>query len=125
MDVITALIAYIIGLVVILAIVLWLNSAMRIQPETQSKKKKELFHSGDAIEPIPRKIYIDTYVFLAYFVIFDVTVFIVATAFFITGNNFVGTLLYVVIILITLLVALKKKFSRDVIDPIQMERGDI
>jgi len=125
MDVGIALLAYVVATIIVVGIILWLSSAMRVKPKVQSKMKKELFQSGDTIEAKPRKIYIDTYVFLAYFVLFDVSVFILATTFFVTGNDFIGALLYVSILVITLLVALKKKFSRDVIEPIRPERGEM
>jgi len=94
------------------------------QPEKQSKKKRQLFQSGDAIEAKPRRMYIDTYVFIAYFVLFDVAAFILATVFFITKSNpnytdgITLALVYSAIILVTLLFAMKKRYPRDVIDPI-------
>ena len=54
--------------------------------------------------------------FLAFFVLFDVAVFILATAFFITGQTIVAALIYSAIVLITLLVAVKKKYPRDTVD---------
>jgi len=94
------------------------------QPEKQSKKKRQLFQSGDAIEAKPRRMYIDTYVFVAYFVLFDVAAFILATVFFITKANpnytdsITLALVYSSIVLATLLFAMKKRYPRDVIDPI-------
>ncbi len=125
-------IALIIDLVVSLLVVLavWLISKrvrfiLGTQPPTQSKMKLDLFASGEgSIEAKPRKIFIDTFVFIAFFVLFDVAVFILATAFFISGDIVVAgpligaALIYTVIILVTVLVAVKKKYARDAIDPI-------
>ncbi|MHA1302555.1 MAG: NADH-quinone oxidoreductase subunit A [Candidatus Heimdallarchaeaceae archaeon] len=94
------------------------------QPEKQSKMKRQLFQSGDAIEAKPRRMYIDTYVFLAFFVLFDVAAFILATVFFLQKTNpsynnaIVIALIYSGITLLTLMFAVKKKYQRDVIDPV-------
>lgn len=124
--------ALIIDLVVSLLVVLavWLISKrvrfiLGTQPPTQSKMKLDLFASGEgSIEAKPRKIFIDTFVFIAFFVLFDVAVFILATAFFISGDIAVAgpligaALIYTGIVLVTVLTAVKKKYARDAIDPI-------
>jgi len=121
MDVVTALIVDIIATALIVAIFLILSKAMRIQPKTQSKMKRELFQSGDTLPPKPRRIYIDTYVFVAFFVLFDVAVFILATLFFINSNNLAAGIMYAMILFLTVIAAIKKKFARDVIEPITSE----
>lgn len=111
-----------VSLLVVLAV--WLISKrvrfiLGTQPPTQSKMKRDLFASGEgSIMAKPRKIFIDTFVFIAFFVLFDVAVFILATAFFVSGNTVVAALIYTSIVLLTLLVAVKKKYARDAIDPI-------
>lgn len=119
-------IALIIDLTVSLLVVLavWLISKrvrfiLGTQPPTQSKMKKDLFASGEgSILAKPRKIFIDTFVFIAFFVLFDVAVFILATVFFVSGEPVVAALIYTSIVLVTILVAVKKKYARDTIDPI-------
>ena len=84
-------IALIIDLVasIVLAVVVWLISKrvrylLGTQPPEQSKMKKDLFSSGEgSILAKPRKIFIDTYVFIAFFVLFDIAAFILATVFFV------------------------------------------
>lgn len=118
--------ALLIDLAVSLLVVLlvWLISKrvrkiLGTQPPTQSKMKKDLFSSGEgSIMAKPRKIFIDTFVFIAFFVLFDVSVFILATAFFIEGNVVVAALIYTGIVLVTVVAAVKKKYARDAIDPI-------
>ena len=111
-----------VSLLVVLAV--WLISKrvrfiLGTQPPTQSKMKLDLFASGEgSIMAKPRKIFIDTFVFIAFFVLFDVAVFILATAFFVSGNTVVAALIYTSIVLLTVLVAVKKKYARDAIDPI-------
>lgn len=117
-----------VSLLVVLAV--WLISKrvrfiLGTQPPTQSKMKKDLFASGEgSIMAKPRKIFIDTFVFIALFVLFDVAVFILATAFFISGDLTVSipiigaALIYTGIILFTVVAAIKKKYARDAIDPI-------
>ena len=117
-----------VSLLVVLAV--WLISKrvrkiLGTQPPTQSKMKTDLFASGEgSIMAKPRKIFIDTFVFIAFFVLFDVAVFILATVFFISGEIAVAAplisaaLIYTGIILITVLVAVKKKYARDAVDPI-------
>ncbi|MCG3224123.1 MAG: hypothetical protein H7647_06625 [Candidatus Heimdallarchaeota archaeon] len=117
-----------VSLLVVLAI--WLISKrvrkiLGTQPPTQSKMKLDLFASGEGSMMVkPRKIFIDTFVFIAFFVLFDVAVFILATAFFISGEIAVAApligaaLIYTGIVLITVLAAVKKKYARDAIDPI-------
>ncbi len=120
------LIALIVDLSVSLLVVLavWLISkrvrfVLGTQPPTQSKMKLDLFASGEgSIMAKPRKIFIDTFVFIAFFVLFDVAVFILATAFFIEGDTVVAALIYTGIVLVTVLAAVKKKYARDAIDPI-------
>ncbi|MHA1347032.1 MAG: NADH-quinone oxidoreductase subunit A [Candidatus Heimdallarchaeaceae archaeon] len=122
------LIDLVVSLLVVLAV--WLISKrvrfiLGTQPPTQSKMKLDLFASGEgSIEAKPRKIFIDTFVFIAFFVLFDVAVFILATAFFISGDIAVAgpligaALIYTGIVLVTVLTAVKKKYARDAIDPI-------
>ena len=117
-----------VSLLVVLAV--WLISKrvrfiLGTQPPTQSKMKKDLFASGEgSIMAKPRKIYIDTFVFVAFFVLFDVAVFILATAFFSTGDlavavpTITAALIYTGIVLGTVLFGVKKKYARDAIDPI-------
>lgn len=89
------------------------------QPPTQTKMKRDLFASGEgSIKAVPRKIFIDTYVFVAFFVLFDVAVFILATAFFIPDNVIAAALIYTSIVLLTVLIAVKKKYPREAMDPI-------
>jgi len=121
MNVLTALIVDIIATVLVVVILLLLSKAMRIQPKTQSKMKRELFQSGDTLPPKPRRIYIDTYVFIAFFVMFDVSVFVLATLFFVNSQQLVGGLMYAAILFLTVLVGIKKRFARDVIEPITTE----
>ena len=107
---------------VAVVILVWLISKrvrkiLGTQPDHQTEMKKDLFSSGEgSIDAKPRRIFIDTYVFLAFFVLFDVAVFILATAFFIADQTIVAALLYSAIVLITLLVAVKKKYPRDTVD---------
>jgi NADH:ubiquinone oxidoreductase subunit 3 (subunit A) len=115
---------------VILAIVVWLISKrvrfiLGTQPPKQSEMKKDLFSSGEgSILAKPRKIFIDTYVFIAFFVLFDIAVFILLTVFFVTEPTVVisdvmtAALAYLTIILVTVLFVLKKKYPRDAADPI-------
>lgn len=111
---------------VILALVVWLISKrvryiLGTQPPKQSEMKKDLFASGEgSILAQPRKIFIDTYVFIAFFVLFDIAVFILVTVFFTTGAVGIleAALIYLAIILITVLVAIRKKYPRDAVDPI-------
>ena len=112
---------------VILAVVVWLISKrvryiLGTQPPKQSAMKKDLFASGEgSILAKPRKIFIDTYVFIAFFVLFDIAVFILMTLFFVTtGTNNVleAALVYLSLLLLTVLVALRKKYPRDAVDPI-------
>ena len=119
--------ALLIDLVVSLLVVLlvWLISKtvrkiLGTQPPTQSKMKRDLFSSGEgSIKAVPRKIYIDTYVFVALFVLFDVAVFILATAFFVLQGEYItAALIYTGIVLFTVLVAIKKKYPREAMDPI-------
>ncbi|MCE7742299.1 MAG: NAD(P)H-quinone oxidoreductase subunit 3 [Candidatus Heimdallarchaeota archaeon] len=111
----------------VLALVVWLISKrvryiLGTQPPTQSEMKKDLFASGEgSILAKPRKIFIDTYIFIAFFVLFDIAVFILMTIFFVTtgtDNVLEAALVYLALILITVLVALKKKYPRDAVDPI-------
>jgi len=124
-------IALIIDLVasIVLAVVVWLISKrvrflLGTQPPEQSKMKKDLFSSGEgSILAKPRKIFIDTYVFIAFFVLFDIAAFILATVFFVgTGLDAALTLeaalVYSALILVTVLVAIKKKYPRDAADPV-------
>lgn len=122
-------IALIIDLVasIVLAVVVWLISKrvryiLGTQPPEQSKMKKELFSSGEgSILAKPRKIFIDTYVFIAFFVLFDIAAFIVATVFFVgvaPGATLEAALIYLALILVTVLVAIKKKYPRDAADPV-------
>ena len=109
---------------IVLAIVVWLISKrvryiLGTQPPTQSEMKQDLFSSGEgSILAKPRKIFIDTYVFIAFFVLFDIAVFILVTVFFAGSANLEAALIYTAIILITVLVALRKKYPRDAEDPI-------
>ena len=109
---------------IILAVVVWLISKrvryiLGTQPPTQSQMKQDLFSSGEgSILAKPRKIFIDTYVFIAFFVLFDIAVFILVTVFFAGSANLEAALIYTVIVLITVLVALRKKYPRDAVDPI-------
>ncbi|MCG3258235.1 MAG: NADH-quinone oxidoreductase subunit A [Candidatus Heimdallarchaeota archaeon] len=122
-------IALIIDLVasVVLAVVVWLISKrvrflLGTQPPEQSKMKKDLFSSGEgSILAKPRKIFIDTYVFIAFFVLFDIAAFILATVFFVgvaPGATLEAALIYLALILVTVLVAIKKKYPRDAADPV-------
>jgi len=122
-------IALIIDLVasIVLAVVVWLISKrvrflLGTQPPEQSKMKKELFSSGEgSILAKPRKIFIDTYVFIAFFVLFDIAAFILATVFFVgiaPGATLEAALIYSALILVTVLVAIKKKYPRDAADPV-------
>jgi NADH:ubiquinone oxidoreductase subunit 3 (subunit A) len=109
---------------IVLAVVVWLISKrvryiLGTQPPTQSEMKQDLFSSGEgSILAKPRKIFIDTYVFVAFFVLFDIAVFILVTVFFIGTAPLEAALIYTAIILITVLVALRKKYPRDAVDPI-------
>lgn len=112
---------------IVLAVAVWLISKrvryiLGTQPPKQSEMKKDLFSSGEgSIKAQSRKIFIDTYIFLAFFVLFDVAVFILLTVFFVTiGTNNVleAALTYLTILLITVLFVLKKKYPRDAVDPI-------
>ena len=109
---------------IVLAVVVWLISKrvryiLGTQPPTQSQMKQDLFSSGEgSILAKPRKIFIDTYVFIAFFVLFDIAVFILVTVFFVGSANLEAALIYTVIVLITVLVALRKKYPRDAVDPI-------
>ena len=110
-------------LVVVIYAISWkVRKILGSQPAKQSKMKRQLFQSGDAIAAKPRRMYIDTYVFLAFFVLFDVAVFILATVFFIDKldadytSGIIVALIYTGIIFLTLLVAVKKKYDRDAID---------
>jgi NADH:ubiquinone oxidoreductase subunit 3 (subunit A) len=81
--------------------------------------KKDLFSSGEgSILAKPRKIFIDTYVFIAFFVLFDIAAFILVTVFFAGSANLEAALIYTAIVLITVLVAIRKKYPRDAVDPI-------
>lgn len=122
-------IALIIDLVasIVLAVVVWLISKrvrylLGTQPPEQSKMKKDLFSSGEgSILAKPRKIFIDTYVFIAFFVLFDIAAFIIATVFFVgvvPGATLEAALIYLALILVTVLVAIKKKYPRDAVDPV-------
>jgi NADH:ubiquinone oxidoreductase subunit 3 (subunit A) len=112
---------------VVLAVVVWLISKrvryiLGTQPPKQSEMKRDLFSSGEgSIMAKPRKIFIDTYVYLAFFVLFDIAVFILVTVFFTTGAVGIleAALIYLAIILITVLVAIKKKYPRDAVDAIK------
>ena len=113
---------------VVLAVVVWLISKrvryiLGTQPPKQSDMKRDLFSSGEgSILAKPRKIFIDTYVFIAFFVLFDIAVFILVTVFFVTtGTSAVleAALVYLALILITVLVAIRKKYPRDAVDPIK------
>jgi NADH:ubiquinone oxidoreductase subunit 3 (subunit A) len=112
-----------VSLLVVLAV--WLISKrvrflLGTQPPTQSKMKKDLFASGEgSIMAKPRKVFIDTFVFIAFFVLFDVAVFILATAFFVEGQVVVAVLIYTAIVLVTVVAAVKKKYARDAMDPIK------
>lgn len=109
---------------IVLAVVVWLISKrvryiLGTQPPTQSQMKRDLFSSGEgSILAKPRKIFIDTYVFIAFFVLFDIAVFILVTVFFAGSANLEAALIYTAIVLLTVLVALKKKYPRDAVDPI-------
>jgi len=109
---------------IVLAVVVWLISKrvryiLGTQPPTQSQMKRDLFSSGEgSILAKPRKIFIDTYVFIAFFVLFDIAVFILVTVFFAGSANLEAALIYTTIVLLTVLVALKKKYPRDAVDPI-------
>ncbi len=109
---------------IVLAVVVWLISKrvryiLGTQPPKQSQMKKDLFSSGEgSILAQPRKIFIDTYVFIAFFVLFDIAVFILVTVFFAGSANLEAALIYTVIVLLTVLVALRKKYPRDAVDPI-------
>lgn len=122
-------IALIIDLVasIVLAAVVWLISKrvrylLGTQPPEQSKMKKDLFSSGEgSILAKPRKIFIDTYVFIAFFVLFDIAAFILATVFFVgiaPGATLEAALIYLALVLVTVLVAIKKKYPRDAADPV-------
>jgi NADH:ubiquinone oxidoreductase subunit 3 (subunit A) len=113
------------GVSLLVVLLVWLISKrvrkiLGTQPPTQSKMKRDLFSSGEgSIKAKPRKVFIDTYIYLAFFVLFDVAVFILATAFFFSGNNVIAaSLIYAGIILITLIVAVKKKYAREAMDPL-------
>ena len=111
---------------VVLAVVVWLISKrvryiLGTQPPEQTQMKKDLFASGEgSIMAKPRKIFIDTYVFIAFFILFDIAAFILATVFFVAvpGAVLEAALVYTALILITVLVAIKKKYPRDAADPI-------
>ncbi|NPD88022.1 MAG: NAD(P)H-quinone oxidoreductase subunit 3 [Asgard group archaeon] len=109
---------------IVLAVVVWLISKrvryiLGTQPPTQSQMKRDLFSSGEgSILAKPRKIFIDTYVFIAFFVLFDIAVFILVTVFFAGDANLEAALIYTTIVFLTVLVALKKKYPRDAVDPI-------
>ncbi|MHA1228935.1 MAG: NADH-quinone oxidoreductase subunit J family protein [Candidatus Hodarchaeales archaeon] len=105
------------GVSLLVVLLVWLISKrvrkiLGTQPPTQSKMTKDLFSSGEgSIRAKPRKIFIDTYVFIAFFVLFDVSVFILATSFFIAGKTIISALIYSGIVLLTLLIAVKKKYA--------------
>lgn len=112
---------------IVLAVVVWLISKrvrylLGTQPPEQSKMKKDLFSSGEgSILAKPRKIFIDTYVFIAFFVLFDIAAFILATVFFVgiaPGATLEAALIYLALVLVTVLVAIKKKYPRDAADPV-------
>ena len=122
-------IALIIDLVasIILAVVVWLISKrvrhiLGTQPPTQTKMKRDLFSSGEgSILAKPRKIFIDTYIFIAFFILFDIAAFILVTVFFVVvtpGAVLEAALIYAALVLITVLVAIKKKYPRDAADPV-------
>ncbi|MHA1707774.1 MAG: NADH-quinone oxidoreductase subunit A [Candidatus Heimdallarchaeaceae archaeon] len=112
------------GVSLLVVLLVWLISKrvrkiLGTQPPTQSKMTKDLFSSGEgSIRAKSRKIFIDTYVFIAFFVLFDVSVFILATSFFIAGKTVIAALIYSGIVFLTLLIAVKKRYARDVVDPI-------
>lgn len=119
-----ALIVDVVASVLVVALVWAISKKVRqilgTQPEKQSKMKRQLFASGEGSMPAkPRKMFIDTYVYLAFFVLFDVSVFILATVFFVSADKpITAALIYAAIVLITVLVAVKKKYPRDAMDPI-------
>ncbi len=113
------------GVSLIVVLLVWLISKrvrkiLGTQPPTQSKMKRDLFSSGEgSIKAKPRKVFFDTYIYIAFFVLFDVSVFILATAFFVSGNNAIAaSLIYTGIVLLTLIVAVKRKYARDAMDPL-------
>ncbi len=123
MDVWIALIVFVVAATLVISLLLWFSSVIRVKGIQQSKRTKELFHSGDPIEPKSRRIYVDTYVFIAFFVLFDVAVFILATAFFIGGQELIAAIIYLGIFLATLLFGMQKSFSRDTIDFVDNNGG--
>jgi NADH:ubiquinone oxidoreductase subunit 3 (subunit A) len=111
---------------VVLAVVVWLISKrvryiLGTQPPKQSEMKRDLFSSGEgSIMAKPRKIFIDTYIFIAFFVLFDIAVFMLVTMFFVSAGfqslALEAALVYLALIFLTVLVALKKKYPRDAVD---------
>ena len=89
------------------------------QPPTQSQMKRDLFASGEgSIKAQPRKVFIDTYIYVAFFVLFDVAAFILATFFFVADQTVAAALIYAGIVLLTVLIAIRKKYPREAMDPI-------
>ena len=113
---------------VVLAVVVWLISKrvryiLGTQPPKQSDMKRDLFASGEgSIMAKPRKIFIDTYIFIAFFVLFDIAVFVLVTIFFVSAGiqtiALEAALVYLALLLLTVLIALKRKYPRDAVDPI-------
>ncbi|MCK4844322.1 MAG: NADH-quinone oxidoreductase subunit A [Candidatus Heimdallarchaeota archaeon] len=125
MDWYIALIVDVVASVLVVALVWVISKRVRkilgTQPEKQSTMKRQLFASGEGSMPAkPRKMFIDTYVYLAFFVLFDVSVFILATVFFVSSETkpITAALIYAAIVLVTVLVAIKKKYPRDAMDPV-------
>ena len=113
---------------VVLAVVVWLISKrvrfiLGTQPPKQSEMKRDLFASGEgSILAKPRKIFIDTYIFIAFFVLFDIAVFMLVTIFFVSAGiqalALEAALVYLALIFLTVLIVIKKKYPRDAMDPI-------
>lgn len=113
---------------VVLAVVVWLISKrvrfiLGTQPPKQSEMKRDLFASGEgSIMAKPRKIFIDTYIFIAFFVLFDIAVFMLVTLFFVSAGikalALEAALVYLALIFLTVLIVIQKKYPRDAMDPI-------
>ncbi len=116
---------------VLVVLLVWLLSRrvrkiLGTQPPTQSKMKRALFSSGEgSIKAEPRRVFFDTYIYIALFVLFEVAVFILTTAFFVSGNNMIAaSLIYTGIVFITLIVAVKRKYAREAMDPLPEEGSE-
>ncbi len=119
-----SLILDLVGTSLVVVLLYWLSKSMRshLKPK-ESKMKGDLYMSGDAAEPISRRMYLDLYAFIAYFVLFNAIVFVITTVFFIAHDITPVVLIYVAIIGITLIFGVKKSFDRETLKPIKYLGG--